>query len=148
MLFYKISWQFNFFSLGTFGGGDGSCSQTISSTEPIFAAFSADISSLKESCLAEFSIVNKALSGPSVYNAILDSLYNQCTRTLTATFTTFKTNIAATVNVSVGEVNTSLQEPAVNDPLNCISSKLLGVMPQYSGVFDALDLKVDELKSP
>lgn len=126
-----------------FGGGDGSCSQVVASTSPLFKEFTANMTELQEKCLAELSSLDNTSAD---FEKNIEDVYNECTSELIADVSSITEKVALAVKVPSEEVGSAiLVEGIIDEPLSCISSKLLKIYPLLTSTVDILNAKVTEL---
>lgn len=103
-------------------GGDGFCSQMISSTSSIFTNFNSNIVSFSENCISDISSVDK---NKVDFEKKIEEIYNRCSQGFIQSVTDFSEKLASVVGVSSDEVgDVILSGITPFDSLSCISYKI------------------------
>lgn len=140
-LFWIWFWQ-KFISAGVYGGGDGTCSQSITSTSPIFKSFTAELTTFRENCISQLSSADD--NSPN-YEKNLEKIYNKCTDSLLEQVSSLTEQIASAVGLSTDEVGSAILSESFTEPLICISSKISKVYSLLVSTIDKLNGKVKDL---
>lgn len=129
------------------GGGEGGCSPVILAAEPIIAEAANGATTNAMMCVARFQDIfdtSKAASQPyAQFRETLGIAYIDCFENkLNAVLIQFLQDISVIVQISFGDMITSMEQGNINPPLDCIINDVRVTVNTFLSALQAINTKV------